>query len=220
MSQAVVSPAAGRRVGFLGGAFDPPHRAHRALAQAALSHLQLDELRIVPTGQAWHKPRTLTPGVHRLAMVGLALGDLPGAVVDRCELDRSGPSYTVDTLEQWRSGHPGDALFLIIGADQARALPTWHRWQHLLTIATICVAERPESTWLAARNNAQNAPQAIAPLRGRDAGFGSWRTLPMPAMPLSATAIRQRLAAGQDVAEWVTEPVARYIALHRLYQRP
>ena len=220
MSRAVVRPAAGRRVGFLGGAFDPPHRAHRALAQAALCHLQLDELRIVPTGQAWHKPRALTPGVHRLAMVGLALGDLPGVVVDRCELDRSGPSYTVDTLERWRSQHPADALFLIIGADQARALPTWHRWQQLLTLATICVAERPESTGPAGQNDAQNAPGSGAAFPGLAAGSGRWQTLPMPAMPLSATAIRERLAAGQEVAEWVAEPVARYIARHRLYQRP
>ncbi len=89
-----------RRIGLLGGAFDPPHRAHQALARAAIEQMQLSELRILPTGQAWHKARPLSPAPHRLAMARLAFEGLPQATVDDRELRREGPTYTVDTLRE------------------------------------------------------------------------------------------------------------------------
>jgi nicotinate-nucleotide adenylyltransferase len=106
-------------VGVFGGAFDPPHIAHIALAQAALEQLQLDELRVVPTGQAWHKSRTLTPAVHRLEMTRLAFAAMDRVVVDARETLRSGPSFTVDTLAELSSELPAARLFLVIGEDQA-----------------------------------------------------------------------------------------------------
>ena len=87
-----------RRIGLFGGAFDPPHKAHVALARAALAQLKLDELRIIPTGQAWHKSRTLSPAADRLAMVKLAFADLAGVLIDERELHRGGASYTIDTV--------------------------------------------------------------------------------------------------------------------------
>ena len=195
-----------QRIGVFGGAFDPPHAAHVALAQAAMSDLQLDELRVVPTGQAWHKIRALTPAPHRLAMARLAFAALPGVVVDPCETQRAGPSYTVDTLRALQAQRPDADLFLLIGEDQAQGLSSWHDWQEVLRLAIICVAEREDVT--GAR------PRFIAP-KSHESRF---RRLQMPAMPVSATDIRARIAAHQCVVPLVFEPVARYIGDHHLYQ--
>jgi len=113
-----------RRVGLFGGAFDPPHAAHVALARAAVEQLQLDRLHIAPTGVAWHKPLVLSAAADRLAMCRLAFGDLPGIVIDARELRRDGPSYTIDTLTELRAEYPQAELFLQIGADQAAAFHT------------------------------------------------------------------------------------------------
>lgn len=202
MVDALVKP---RRLGMLGGAFDPPHCAHRALADVALTHLGLDELRLVPTGQAWHKTRGLSDARHRLAMTELAFDGVDRVAVDPMEILRSGPSYTIDTLLTLQRQHPGDALFLVIGGDQARALPTWHRWREIAEIAIICVAERDPSTGTSCISGLECLPEDRVV------------TLPMPLIPLSATAIRQRVAAGERVDHLVGKPVARYIEHHHLY---
>ena len=194
------------RMGVFGGAFDPPHNAHRALAQAAMQQLQLDQMRIVPTGQAWHKSRSLSAPAHRLAMAQLAFADLPGVCIDPREIARLGPSYTVDTLAELRAEYPDAQLFLLMGDDQANAITTWHRWQDLPRLATICVAVRGNSTG------------ANSPLDAQWPFAGSLRRLTMPPLDLSATTIRERLAHGQDIGTLVSEPVARYIADHHLYQ--
>lgn len=200
------SQVGAKRIGVFGGAFDPPHAAHVALVRAAVADLQLDELRVVPTGQAWHKARVLSPAHHRLAMAQLAFSDLPRVVVDPREIQRAGPSYTVDTLRELKALWPDAELFLVLGEDQARALPTWHAWQEVLRLAIICVAEREDLT--GAR------PRFIAP-KSHESRF---RRLQMPAMPVSATDIRARIAAHQCVDPLVFEPVARYIDDHHLYQ--
>ncbi len=195
-----------RRVGVFGGAFDPPHMAHTALAQAALEQLQLDELRIVPTGEAWHKDRGLSPAVHRLEMARLAFAALDHVVVDSRETRRSGPSYTVDTLAELAGEMPQAKIFLIIGQDQAAALPTWHRWREIANFATICVAARAGIA--GDRGTFDALKLGIAPLQ----------TIELPPMNVSATDIRQRLANRQTIVPLVFEPVARYIAHHHLYQ--
>ncbi len=95
-----------RRVGMFGGAFDPPHAAHRALVEAAVRQLQLERMYVFPTGHAWHKSRVLSPAIHRVAMAQLAFADLPEVVVDGRETLRSGPSYSVDTLRELHAQHP------------------------------------------------------------------------------------------------------------------
>ena len=197
-----------KRIGVFGGAFDPPHVAHLALVQAALAELPLDELRVVPTGQAWHKSRPLTPAYHRLAMAQLAFADLPLVVIDPTETLRPGPSYTADTLREFKALWPDAELFLLLGQDQAQALPTWHEWQEILRLATICVAARADLNDAGGEFVLEKVP-----------GFGFQR-LPMPSLPVSATDIRTRIAAHLSVADMVFEPVARYIALHHLYQTP
>ena len=140
------------RIGIFGGAFDPPHNAHVALAEAALAQLGLAELHVIPTGQAWHKSRALTPAQDRLAMTRLAFSGLKGTVVvDSREVLRNGPTYTLDTLHELQREQPGAQLVLIMGADQASALPTWHGWQAILGIAIVSVAYRALSTGGTAR---------------------------------------------------------------------
>lgn len=195
-----------RRIGVFGGAFDPPHKAHFALAQAAVAELQLDELRIVPTGQAWHKARPLTPARHRLAMARLAFSDLPQAVIDPRETERIGPSYTVETLREFKEQWPDAQLFLIIGDDQAKALSTWHNFQEILQLATICVAARESLVEISPKLVASQAQES------------RFIRLTMPAMAVSATDIRATVAAHQSVLPLVFEPVARYIDQHHLYQ--
>ncbi len=198
-----------KRVGIFGGAFDPPHNAHVALAQTALAALELDALHVIPTGQAWHKARTLSAPEHRLAMTQLAFEGVPRVVVDSRELDRTGPTFTIDTLRALQTENPDAQLYLIMGADQFAAFRQWHQWQAIAEIAIICIAARTRFDW------AEGQFDAYKELKNR------FLSLPMPQMPVSATQIRQLLASGageSDVTgEMVSEAVARYISLHRLY---
>ncbi len=195
-----------QRLGMFGGAFDPPHNTHVALILAAIDQLELDEMRVFPTGDAWHKPRQLTSAVHRVAMAELAFSSIPRVVVDDRETYRTGPSYTVDTLRELKRDRPEADLFLIIGGDQARALDTWHEWQVIPQLAIICVAEREDSTW---------ASSVFTP---PDALKSRFLRLEMPPSAISASDIRARIATHKSVVPLVCEPVARYIDHHHLYQ--
>ncbi|MET3494208.1 nicotinate (nicotinamide) nucleotide adenylyltransferase [Variovorax boronicumulans] len=199
------------RIGIFGGAFDPPHNAHVALAKAALAQLDLKELHIIPTGQAWHKSRTLTPKEDRLAMTRLAFGDLEGTVViDSREVLRDGPTYTLDTLRELQKEQPGAQLILIMGADQASALPSWHGWQAILGAAIVSVAYRALSTGGTARFDPKMLPNLPAGAR--------FEALELAAMDTSATEIRRRAALGLDISSLVPPTVARYIDQHHLYR--
>ena len=195
-----------RRIGVFGGAFDPPHRGHHALAATAIAQLQLDALHIIPTGHAWHKSRTLSDASHRMSMAQLAFADLPQVVVDGREFDRPGPTYTVDTLLELQHENPGTQLYLLIGEDQARALPSWSRWELLPALAIICVAARADSTGVKGQFDA---------LKAHVPGL---MVLNMPPVATSATDIRHRAALGQSIGPLVFETVARYIDQHHLYR--
>lgn len=200
-----LSMAPARRIGVFGGAFDPPHLAHRALLETALHELRLDTVHVVPTGDAWHKPRRLSAAAHRLAMAQLAFGDVPKICIDSREIDRAGPSYTIDTLRQIAAEAPGSELFLIMGADQAAALTGWHEWRVIVQLAIICVATRAHSS------NTDDLFEAERLFPERFLHLG------LPALHVSATQIRSNIANGQPVQTLVSEPVARYIADHHLY---
>ncbi|RYF32168.1 MAG: nicotinate (nicotinamide) nucleotide adenylyltransferase, partial [Comamonadaceae bacterium] len=187
---AVSGPA--RRIGVFGGAFDPPHNAHVALAAAALAQLNLSALRIFPTGRAWHKTRPLTSADDRLAMSRLAFGDVPGAVVDAREVLRDGPTYTLDTLRELQVENPAAQLVLIMGADQAAALPSWHGWREILAIAIVSVAGRQDPAGPEALFDPQNLPGLPNGAR--------FERIDLPAMDISATDIRMQAAGGIDVS--------------------
>lgn len=194
------------RIGIYGGAFDPPHKAHVALAKAAIEQLNLDSLHVLPTGMAWHKTRNLTSAEHRLAMTRLAFAELAHIQVDNRELVRTGPSYTIDTLQTIKAENPEAMLYLIMGFDQAQALTTWHRWQEIVELAIICVAPRTDES-------CQQDHQ-----RGSLAHIPSLQFLLMPLIPLSATQIRQKIALNQPVDALVSDTVVRYIQQHHLYR--
>lgn len=201
---------------MFGGAFDPPHWAHRTLAEAALSQLGLDVLHILPTGQAWHKARVLSPAHHRLAMCQEAFGDLPRVRIDPRETERAGPSYTADTLRELAAEYPGASLYLVLGADQLLAFRGWSRWEEVLRHARLAVANRP--IYLTAEADTR---MVEADLRSVDIPF---EPLAMPLHPTSSTAIRAHLhdqsRRHPDLDVLVPAAVARYISAHHLYETP
>ncbi len=201
-----------QRIGVFGGAFDPPHLAHVALARAALEQLELDELKVFPTGEAWHKTRPLSAATHRLAMVRLAFDKLDRVGVDVREIQRAGPTYTVDTLRELQAEHPGAQLFLILGEDQAHALPKWHEWREILKLAIICVATRHPTAGQSNELNSFDGFPDLPPVR--------LQRLALAPMDMGSTQIRAAAAASQAISPLVAESVARYIALHHLYQNP
>lgn len=195
----------------MGGSFDPVHVAHVALAELALRHLALDEVRWIPVGQAWQKARRLAPAEARLAMVAAATAHEPRFVVDRLEVDRAGPSYTLETVRalQARADQAGQRVewVLLIGQDQYTNLPTWHGWLELLNRVTVAVACRGGDT-LSTPVELQRHPHRVL-------------ALPLPPMNVSSTDIRARLADGANpdslAPALLPGGVARYIAEHQLY---
>ena len=197
--------AAPARIGLLGGSFDPPHLAHLALARTALQALHLDELWWLPAGQPWQKAgRALADGTHRAAMVRLLVQDEPRFRLDARELDRPGPTFTVDTVRECRAERPDAAFFLILGQDQYGRLDTWREWPALLGEVTLAVAARGGQPPL--------PPPALAAHPHR------LEVLPLPDMPESSTALREALTRGDEVSPMVGQAVAGYIARHHLYR--
>jgi nicotinate-nucleotide adenylyltransferase len=195
----------GRRIGLLGGSFDPVHNAHVALARSALDHLPLDEVWWLPAGVAWQKGGARASARHRAAMVALVVAEEPRFRLERCELDRPGPSYTIDTVQALQLQWPGTRWTLIVGQDQYGRLHTWHRWRELLPLATWAVSGRAGDAPRPSAEVAALAHRAVA--------------LPLPPMSESATEIRRRIAESQDIGALVPDAVARYIAQHHLYRR-
>jgi nicotinate-nucleotide adenylyltransferase len=201
-----LGPASTQRLGVFGGAFDPPHLAHVALARAAVEQLALDALHVLPTGQAWHRQQRTAPASDRLAMARIAFAGLPRTVIDDREVRRAGPTYTIDTLRELKAEHPEAQLFLVMGEDQAQAFTRWRDWQAILDVAIICVAARAQPERAAGQFSSNFPAEA------------EFRQIRLPPMPESATEVRQRLAAGQGIGQLVPEGVARYIDQHFLYQ--
>lgn len=202
------------RLGLYGGGFDPPHKAHVALAAAAIEQLRLDKLVVMPTGDAYHKARTLSAGAHRLAMCELAFAGLPQVTVSDMELRRRGSSFTYDTLHALRQAQPGAHWFLLMGADQAQVFHRWHRWADILQQATLAIAVRPDPS------NQESGWRADDPLPGTGVPAAGVKLLDFPAMDCSASRIRESVAGGQAVDAWVPQAVARYIDAHHLYSTP
>ena len=197
-----------RRIGLMGGSFDPPHLAHAALAQSAIEQLQLDRLIVLPTGDAWHKSRTLTDGQHRLKMTQLAFAGLEQCKIDDREILRAGPSYTIDSLLEVQKDEAGSEFFLIIGEDQALQFSTWHRWRDILSMTHLVVAQRPHESSIS-QSSAQLHPSE----------FDTVITLDFEAMAVSATQIRLRIENRQDVSAWVPANVLQYIHKQNLYTK-
>jgi nicotinate-nucleotide adenylyltransferase len=198
----------GHTAGILGGTFNPPHLGHLALADHALRQLDLARVVLIPSATAPHKPAAQDPGPeHRLAMCRLAIGQTPGLSVCEIELERGGPSYTVDTLTAIHARHPDAPLTFILGADIARTLPTWREPREILKLAELAIAERD--------GNDQGRLRAILDQVHPDARI---RFLDMTAIEISSSAVRERISGGEPVESLVGPAVGAYIAQHGLYR--
>lgn len=193
-----------RRIGLFGGSFDPVHNAHLALARQAREQLRLDELRWVPAGNPWQKARAMTPAAQRLAMLELATAGEPRFAIERCELQRQGPSYTLDTVRELQDREPGASWFLVIGEDQYHNLHTWHGFEQLLQRVTLAVAQRPDGSAGDGADPRVRVADQVA--------------LDLPPLQISASGIRARVAAGQDIDALVPPAVALYIHQQGLYR--
>jgi nicotinate-nucleotide adenylyltransferase len=176
-------------------------------AQEALVQLELDKVLFVPVGEAPHRTLEGDPGAEeRLEMVELAVADDERFETSRVELDRSGPSYTSDTLRGLHEAGPDDELFLILGGDQAATLASWHEPEEVLSLATVAVVER--ISW---------SRQAIGIKIGRLRGGRSVRYLDMPVIQISSSLIRRRAGEGKPIRYLVPDKVAAYIESNGLY---
>lgn len=186
------------RIGVFGGSFDPVHRGHLAAAEQATERLALHQVRFIPVRSQPLKPEgPRAAAEHRATMLQAALADHPRFVADLRELQRPGPSYTIDTLRELKVEHPADELFLLVGADAVRDLPRWREGSALGTLATIVVLPRP------------GGPAGPVPTGAV--------VLELDPIDVSATEIRRAAARGLPLGDAVPPAVARYIADHRLY---
>jgi nicotinate-nucleotide adenylyltransferase len=195
-------------VGILGGTFNPPHLAHMVCAGEARSQLSLDRVVLVPTGVPPHKPMEQEPGAaHRLAMCRLAAaGHADWLEVSSIEVDRDGPSYTVDTLREIHATQPGDELTFIVGGDVAWSLPSWREPEAILELASVAVAER-----VGARR--EEVRSRLAGMRGAH----RIRYIDVPRLDISSSALRRRVREGRPLDFLVADAVADYIEQRRLY---
>jgi nicotinate-nucleotide adenylyltransferase len=197
------------RLGVLGGTFDPPHVGHLILAEEARTRLQLDKVLFVPAGDPWRKAgQEITLAQHRLAMVQLMLVSDPHFEVSTLEVERPGPSYTVDTLEALHQQHgSGLELYFILGEDALHDMPHWKDPARIVSLAWLAVAPRPhgsESGVVDLEDVVPGLSERIVPL-------------PMPTIDISSTALRERARAGLSLRYLVPLAVEEYIRRHGLY---
>jgi nicotinate-nucleotide adenylyltransferase len=193
--------APGPAIGIFGGTFDPIHTAHLMLAELVRTDLGLDRMLLVVANSPWQKEgeRVVTPAEDRFAMVEAAAEGWPGLAPSRMEIDRGGPSYTIDTVRQLLAEEPGARLTLVVGSDVVAGLDTWHQEKALRDLVTLAVVGRP------------GADPADPP--------PGWRAVTVPAAPcdVSSTELRRRLEQGESVEGLVPDAVIRCIARRGLY---
>jgi len=200
------------RLGLLGGSFDPIHYAHLLLAERAREQLALEQVWLIPAATAPHKrDRRQTPVEQRIAMADLAAVDNPGLVVSRLEADRDGPSYTADTLRRLTERQADAELFFLVGADMLADLPSWYEPEVVCRMATIAAVRRPGNGEPDYSGLGQIATaERIEHFRRHQ--------VDMPAIDISSTDIRRRVAEGRSIRYMTSPAVAAYIRAHGLYQ--
>lgn len=197
------------RIGIFGGTFDPIHFGHLRMAEEAREQVALDRVLFVPNRVSplkGHAP--VTPPELRGEMVALAIADHPAFVLSPIEIERPGPSYTVDTVRVLRDAHPSDALFFLTGSDAIRDLPRWHDPDTLLSLAHFVALARPGTD--------PNAVLTTLPPRWKE----RVTFMAMPGLDISATDLRARVRAGRSLRYLVPPEVAGFIRARGLYQEP
>lgn len=195
-------PAAanGPRIGLLGGTFDPPHLGHLVVAEIARVALELDQVQFVVAGQPWMKD-SWSDAEHRVEMVDLATKDNDAFRVNTSEVERSGPTYTADTLEELTSRMPGVELCFLLGADAAAKLEEWYAVERALELASFVAVTRPG-----------HRLELDGPI------LGQVTALETPAIEISSTDLRRRFREGEAVRYQLPEAVEHYVRAHRLYR--
>jgi nicotinate-nucleotide adenylyltransferase len=200
------------RIGIYGGTFDPIHYGHLVLAEQCREQCQLDEVWFVPAAQPPHKlDATISPAKARYEMIEFAIAGHPHFKLSRIELERTGPSFTVTTLEQLRAEDASRELFLLIGADSLHDLPQWREPRRIQELATVVAVNRGDRPLPDRSQLEQHLGQAQAV---------RIRFVQMPGFDLSARDIRQRSTAGQSIRYLVPRPVEAYIVHNHLYSVP
>jgi nicotinate-nucleotide adenylyltransferase len=189
------------RIGVFGGTFDPPQNGHLAVAQALLERLELDHVLFVPAGDPWQKT-VQTPAAERLEMVEIALLGQDRMSVSSVDIEREGPTYTIDTLTDLARLYPGAELFFILGDDAFSGITSWKNYEQLAQLATIVVVSR--------HGTPVEVPTKLSP---------SVNLLEMSALPISSTQCRERIMAGHSLEGLVPAGVAEYIEKKNLYRR-
>ena len=198
-----VTSTAPRRLGILGGTFDPPHAGHLAAAIAAQTQLGLDEVVLMVANEPWQKvgERDVTPAAVRCEMTDAMVRGLSGLRADDREIRRGGPTFTVDTLEEILAEQPGTEIFLIVGADTASRIDTWHRSLDIARLSTIVIVNRDSST--------NTLPEFL-----QDAHV---LHVAMKPVDVSSSAIREVVARGESVEGLTSPAVAALIRERNLY---
>jgi len=201
--------ARGRRLGLLGGTFDPIHYGHLIAAQSAAEELSLDQVLFIPCGIPPHKDMaTVAPAADRHALTRLATEDNPLFQVSTVELDRPGPSYTVHTLDQLTALYPDDRLFVVVGLDAFAGVAGWYESERLFRLAEFVVVSRPgyNGTLL------EESLGALAPWQRERV-----LSVSIPSLDISSTELRDRVRRGRSIRYLVPEAVRHYIKENRLY---
>ena len=198
-----MTSAAPRRLGILGGTFDPPHAGHIAAAVAAQTQVGLDDVVLMVANEPWQKvgDRQVTSAQVRWEMTEALVEEISGLRADDREIRRGGPTFTVDTLEEILAEQPNTEIFLIVGADTAERLETWHRASDVVRLSTIVIVNRDKST---------NA----APGFLRDARV---LNVTMNPVDVSSSGIRDAVARGESIESLTSSSVASIIRDHSLY---
>lgn len=194
-----------RRIGVMGGTFDPIHHGHLVAASEVAARFHLDRVIFVPTGQPWQKDaQNVSPAEHRYLMTVIATASNPQFSVSRVDLDRAGPTYTIDTLRDLHAMYPREQLFFITGVDALAAIMTWKDAPEIFQLAHFVGATRPGYHF-----DELDIPGEIPD--------GSVTILEVPALAISSTTCRARVQSRQPVWYLVPDGVVQYIAKHRLY---
>jgi len=196
-------------IGVMGGTFDPIHKGHLIVAEEVRARLNLAEILFVPAGQPWLKANSpIAAAEHRIQMVRLAIADKPYCKLSTMEIERAGPSYTVDTIAELQGQlGAGDELFFILGWENLAELPQWHEPSRLIKMCYLVAVPRPGYP-----------PPDLNSLEADIPGLShSVILLDTPKIDISASAIRNRVVHGLSISHLVPEPVERYIKEHGLY---
>jgi nicotinate-nucleotide adenylyltransferase len=193
-----------RRIGVMGGTFDPVHHGHLVAASEVQSRFELDEVVFVPTGEPWQKTsRQVSAAEDRYLMTVIATASNPRFSVSRADIDRGGPTYTVDTLRDLRAGYPDADLFFITGADALEQILSWHQADEMFALAHFIGVTRPGYD-----------------LNDHHLPVGAVSLVEVPAMAISSTDCRRRVAGGRPVWYLVPDGVVQYISKRSLYAPP